>query len=70
MIIGMLHGVSADFLAHSFEHVFEDTSFQGATTEIEIVDPGDSLPTAVAKPGSGGVATGWELLVTNIEGES
>ena len=66
MIVGMLHGVAADFLAHSFEHAFEGTSFEGATVEITIVEPAEEYTV----PGSGQsqTATGWELLVTRLEG--
>ena len=67
MIVGMLHGVSADFLAHSFEHAFEGTSFEGAVTEITVVDPGDSIP---AEGGTSATATGWELMITRMEGDS
>ena len=67
MIVGMLHGVSADFLAHSFEHAFESTNFQGARMGITIVDPGQQYtPPGAEKPVT---ADGWELLITRIEGE-
>ena len=36
MIVGMLHGVSAEMLVHSFAHAFEGTSFEGA--EVLITD--------------------------------
>ena len=66
MIVGMLHGVSADFLAHSFEHAFEGSNFEGAAVTIEIVDPGQEF----TPPGSNEPtqATGWELLVVRLEG--
>ncbi|MGC9454700.1 MAG: hydrogenase/urease maturation nickel metallochaperone HypA [Phycisphaerae bacterium] len=67
MVVGMLHGVSADFLAHSFEHAFEGTNFQGATVEITIVDPGEEYtPPGADEPLT---ANGWELLITSFEGD-
>ena len=66
MIVGMLHGVTADFLAHSFEHAFEGSSFEGAVMTIRIVDPGQAYtPPGASEPV---VAGGWELLVTALEG--
>lgn len=66
MIVGLLHGVAADFLAHSFEHAFEGTNFEGAAVEITIVDPGQTFtPPDADAPTE---ATGWELLVSRIEG--
>lgn len=67
MTVGMLHGVAADFLAHSFEHAFEGTGFEGAEMEITIVDPGQQF----TLPGDNKqtTATGWELTITSIEGE-
>ena len=41
MIVGMLHGVTAETLEHSFEHAFEGTGFQDADVEVVIVDPGE-----------------------------
>lgn len=68
MLVGVLHGVSADFLAHSFEHAFEGTSFDGAAVKITIIDPGSTY----ASPGTAEkvIANGWELLVSRIEGET
>jgi Zn finger protein HypA/HybF involved in hydrogenase expression len=67
MVVGMLHGVSADFLAHSFEHAFEGTSFEGAEVGITIVDPGEQYtPPGADEPQT---ANGWELLVTRFEGD-
>jgi len=67
MIIGTLHGVSADFLAHSFQHAFEGTNFQGAVVNIRTVDPGEEFsPPNSDQPT---VAHGWELLISRIEGE-
>jgi len=67
MTVGMLHGVSADFLAHSFDHAYEGTYFEGATTDIRIVEPGERF----TPPGETAerTADGWELLITKIEGE-
>ena len=67
MTIGTLHGVSADFLAHSFEHAFEGTNFEGAVVNISTVDPEDEFtPPNSDQPT---VAHGWELLISRIEGE-
>ena len=68
MVVGMLHGVTAEFLAHSFEHAFEGTGFEGASVKISIVDPGEQFTT----PGQDDsrVAGGWELLVVRMEGET
>jgi hypothetical protein len=66
MIVGSLHGVSADFLAHSFEHAFEGTNFEGAEIQIDLVDPGDQ----VDAPGRSDtmVANGFDLVIKRIEG--
>ena len=67
MVVGSLHGVTSDFLAHSFEHAFEGTNFEGAPVEITLVDPAESFtPAGAEKPM---VANGWELMITAIEGE-
>ena len=68
MIVGGLHGVSADFLAHSLrEHAFGGTIFEGAELNIALVDPAEEL----AVPGQPGrlTASGWELMITRIEGD-
>ncbi len=70
MVVGMLHGVSADFLAHSFEHAFEQDDsgrFDDARVDITIVDPGEQFqPPGAERPMT---ATGWEMIVTTIEGD-
>ena len=66
LTVGMLHGASADFLAHSFEHVFEGSSFEGTVVNIEIVEPGQSFSLEGAD--SAQIATGWELLITRMDG--
>ncbi|HUT60645.1 MAG TPA: hydrogenase/urease maturation nickel metallochaperone HypA [Phycisphaerae bacterium] len=66
MIVGMLHGVTGEFLAHSFEHAFAGTSFQGAAVSITVVDPGQEyIPPNSDQRVS---ASGWELLVMRMEG--
>ncbi len=67
MTVGLLHGVSADFLAHSFEHAFEGSLFEGAQVNITIVEPGQEF---LVREGESTTANGWEILVTSIEGES
>jgi len=67
MIVGMLHGVSGDFLAHSFQHAFEGSDFEGAQVQITIVDPGQEF--TVANSDRPVVANGWEILITKIEGD-
>lgn len=67
MIVGMLHGVSADFLAHSFEHAFEGTNFEGAEMDITIVEPGQEYtPPGASEPTT---ANGWEIAIVRMEGE-
>ena len=65
MVVGLLHGVSAEFLAHSFEHLFAGSVWEGAAVEVQIVEPGQEYTV----PGSDAaiIATGWELLVTHLE---
>jgi Zn finger protein HypA/HybF involved in hydrogenase expression len=67
MVVGALHGVSGEFLAHSFEHAFEGTSLEGAGVGITVVEPGDKF----TPPGADAplTASGWELLITGIEGQ-
>ncbi len=64
--VGMLHSVEADFLAHSFEHAFEGTVFEGAITDIKIVEPGDKIDDA---DGNTKLATGREFIIRKIEGD-
>ena len=67
MIVGMLHGVSAEILVHSFEHAFAGTNFHGAKVVVTVIDPGqDYVP-----PNSDRTvkASGWELLVLMMEGQ-
>ncbi len=67
MIVGLLHGVSAEFLAHSFEHAFEGTCFEGAEVAITIVEPGQEYaPPNSSEPET---AHGWELLVVRLDSE-
>lgn len=68
MTVGMLHGVSADFLAHSFEHAFEGTGFEGAKMQITIIDPDQEYTPPNSDESV--TATGWELLITRIEGDT
>ncbi len=66
MIVGLLHGATAEFLAHSFEHAFAGTTFQGARVKITIVEPGQEFtPPNSDRPTA---ASGWELLVIKMEG--
>ena len=67
MIVGMLHGVSAELLAHSFEHAFEGTNFAGTKMEIAVVEPGQEYACPGASEPS--TANGWELLIIRIEGD-
>jgi Zn finger protein HypA/HybF involved in hydrogenase expression len=65
MIVGMLHGVSSELLAHSFAHAFEGTSFEGAQVLITIVEPGQEyMPPHSSQPAT---AHGWELLIVRME---
>ena len=67
MTVGLLHGVSADFLAHSLGHAFEGTGFEGAEVNVTVVDPGQvyDLPGADQPQ----TASGWELLISEMKGE-
>jgi Zn finger protein HypA/HybF involved in hydrogenase expression len=66
MIVGLMHGVSAEGLAEEFERVFEDTNFDDAIIEIVIVQPQEEIKA----PGRDDmmIANGWELLITKMEG--
>ncbi|MHC4983424.1 MAG: hydrogenase/urease maturation nickel metallochaperone HypA [Planctomycetota bacterium] len=67
MVVGALHGATAEFLAHSFEHAFEGSALEGSGVAITVIDPGQKFtPPGAAAPVA---ATGWELLITRIEGE-
>ena len=68
MIVGSLHGVSADFLAHSFvDHAFCGTKFEGAEMNVTVVDPEQEfVPPGQSDPIQAG---GWELLISCMEGE-
>jgi Zn finger protein HypA/HybF involved in hydrogenase expression len=67
MIVGLLHGATAETLAHSFEHAFAGSAFHGARVEVTIVDPGDEF----TPPNSDRSvrASGWELLIVRMEGQ-
>jgi len=65
--VGMLHNVSEEFLAHSFEHAFEGTVFQGAVVKINIIEPGRQIDPTVDEPAK--QATGFELIIRRLEGE-
>jgi len=67
MTVGSLHGVSADFLAHSFEHAFEGTYFEGAEMNITVVDPEQEVELPGQAPDKAG---GWELLITRMDGDT
>ncbi|MFA5863386.1 MAG: hydrogenase/urease maturation nickel metallochaperone HypA [Phycisphaerae bacterium] len=64
--IGMLHAVDPEFLLHSFEHVFESTSFEGTKVEINIIEPGQNIPAENSGPA---LATGRELIIRKLIGE-
>ena len=67
MTVGLLHGVSADFLAHSLGHAFEGTGFEGAEVNVTVVDPGQEYDLPGADQPQ--TASGWELLISTMEGE-
>ena len=68
MTVGSLHGVSADFLAHSFvDHAFTGTIFEGAELNISLVDPTQQYSTP--DQDAPVAASGWELMITRIEGD-
>ncbi len=64
---GMFHMVEPDFLAHSFEHVFEGTIFEGAKVEANTIEPGQKIE---AEDGSEKLATGHEIIIRKIEGQT
>ncbi len=65
MIVGMLHGASAEMLVHSFAHAFEGTSFEGAQVLVTVVEPGQEfMPPNASQPTT---AHGWELLIVRME---
>jgi Zn finger protein HypA/HybF involved in hydrogenase expression len=67
LIVGMLYGVSAEVLIHSFIHAFQGTSFEGAQVLITIVEPGQEfIPPNSSQPTA---AHGWELLVVRLDDE-
>lgn len=66
MTVGLLHGASAEMLSHSFAHTFEGTCFEGVEMNIIVVDPGQQL---AADEGGPATASGWEILITRIEGD-
>ena len=67
MIVGMLHGVTAEILVQSFEYAFAGSNFQGAKVVITVIDPGDEY----TPPNSERTvkASGWELLIVKMEGK-
>lgn len=67
MTVGSLHGVSPDFLAHSFEHAFENTGFHGAAVTVTLVDPEQEI--SMAGRDEPALATGWDLMVTRMAGQ-
>ena len=68
MVVGSLHGATGEFLAHSFEHAFDGTDFEGAKVDIRIVDPGERFTPSGAAEST--TANGWELAITRIEGDA
>ena len=67
LTVGSLHGVSSDFMAHSLaDHAFPGTIFEGVDLNITTVDPAETLSLSDQKPTP---ATGWELMITRMEGD-
>jgi Zn finger protein HypA/HybF involved in hydrogenase expression len=66
MVVGSLHGAAAETLVESLEDVFEGTQFEGAIVEVTLVGPQEEIKA----PGRDDMMTtsGWELLITRIEG--
>jgi len=67
MIVGLLHGVSAELLVHSFQHAFEGTCFEGAEVTVTIVEPGQEFTPPNSSERT--TAHGWELLVVRLDDE-
>ena len=67
LTVGSLHGVAAEMMAHSLEdHAFCGTIFDGAHVNVTTVDPTATLELPKQEPT---VATGWELMITGMEGD-
>lgn len=66
LIVGARHDVSAAELGRELESIFANTTFEDSVLEITIVREGQE----VRAPGRNDtmVASGWEMLVRNIEG--
>lgn len=73
MAVGSLWNISADDLETAFENLFADADLADAPSQlgtaimrIRLVQPGEQFQA----PGRSDThtATGWELLVTNIQG--
>jgi len=66
LVVGMLHGVSADFFAHSLEHAFRGSIFQGSEIVVRVVEPGECFN--IYGSSEPQLANGWELMITKIQG--
>jgi len=66
MMLGESYGAAAESLVQCFDVVFQGSCFDGAAVNITIIHAGQEyLP-----PGRGdrAVASGWEMLITALEG--
>lgn len=67
MIVGSLHGSSAETLADDFRKVFRGGAYQDADIRITLVTPGESY--SVPNSEEPQQASGWDIQITAIEGE-
>ncbi len=73
MTVGALWNISADDLEVAFENLFADADLADAPSQlgtaimrIRLVQPGEQFQ--APRRSDAHLATGWELLVTNIQG--
>lgn len=67
LVVGAMHGVSEARLAADLQKVFEGTGFDGAVVDVTLVKPLEPVKSPLRSDTT--PASGWELLVTRIEGE-
>ncbi len=66
LLVGSLQGASAEGLARALQSALEGDAFEDCRIEVRAVQPGQSyMPPGRREPAA---ASGWELLVTRIDG--
>lgn len=66
LLIGSLYGVASGPLVAELEQLFEDTDFEDVIVEVTLVEPQQEIK--APRLDALMTASGWELLVANIEG--